>query len=75
MSAQSERLDNLLPMPQKDSPGQEDPVSCEIGGAEFMDDLQKLRHLRSFLIEQAVQLKPSESGSLSFGQPPEQPSD
>jgi hypothetical protein len=67
MSASNERLDNILPLAQKDLPDQAELDSREISDADFMADLQKLRYLRSFLIEQAVQLKPSESAGLSFG--------
>jgi hypothetical protein len=38
----------------------------DINDMRFMDDLEKLKQLRSFLIEQAVQLGPTE-GTLSFG--------
>lgn len=45
-----------------------DPNSpYSIGDAQFMADLQKLKDLRSFLIEQAVQLKPTAATELSFG--------
>jgi hypothetical protein len=67
MSASNDRLDNILPLGQKDLSDQAEPVSHQINDADFMADLQKLRQLRSFLIEQAVQLKPSESTGLSFG--------
>jgi hypothetical protein len=38
--------------------------SPDISDSQFMADLQKLKDLRSFLIEQAVQLKPTESMSF-----------
>jgi hypothetical protein len=38
----------------------------DINDIRFMDDLEKLKQLRSFLIEQAVQLGPTER-TLSFG--------
>ena len=38
-----------------------------IGDYAFMRDLEKLKSLRSFLIEQAVGLKPTEAGTISFG--------
>jgi hypothetical protein len=38
-----------------------------ISDAQFMADLKRLRELRSFFIEQAVQLKPTEAGTISFG--------
>src|SRR5215469_15165713 len=40
--------------------------SPDISDSQFMADLQKLKDLRSFLIEQAIQLKPTESGTISF---------
>jgi hypothetical protein len=45
-----------------------DPNSpYSIDDAQFMADLQKLKDLRSFLIEQAVQLKLTDSTELYFG--------
>ncbi|MDB6147954.1 MAG: hypothetical protein JWO45_1618 [Spartobacteria bacterium] len=43
------------------------PTLDDIGDGQFMTDLGKLKQLRSFLIEQAVQLKPTETSSISFG--------
>jgi hypothetical protein len=39
----------------------------DISDEQFIKDLRKLKELRSFLIEQAVQLQPTESASISFG--------
>jgi hypothetical protein len=50
--------EDAVPGPQKWSPG--------IDNKEYIADLRKLKELRSFLIEQAVQLRPGED-TLSFG--------
>lgn len=63
MSAQGESSDNLVALPKQ---GATDDFNDEIGDEQFMEDLGKLKDLRSFLIEQAVQLKPGED-ALSFG--------
>jgi hypothetical protein len=39
----------------------------DISDEQFIKDLQKLKELRSFLIEQAIQLQPTETASISFG--------
>jgi hypothetical protein len=42
------------------------PPGPDISDSQFMSDLHKLKELRSFLIEQAVQLKPTEASKISF---------
>jgi hypothetical protein len=64
VSAQSESSDNLVALPKQ---GITDDLSNEIGDEQFIEDLGKLKDLRSFLIEQAVPLKPGEDAALSFG--------
>lgn len=61
MSQVSEHSGSLVLMAKDDAAGN------QIGDKQFMNDLGKLKDLRSFLIEQAVQLKPSEASTLSFG--------
>ena len=67
MSTTNERSDYLVPLPRKKSTDAADPAANDIGDGQFMADLKKVKELRSFLIEQAVQLKPTEQGTLSFG--------
>jgi hypothetical protein len=43
------------------------PTPDDISDEQFMNDLGKIKQLRSFLIEQAVQLQPTEAASISFG--------
>jgi hypothetical protein len=43
------------------------PTPDDISDEQFMKDLGKIKQLRSFLIEQAVQLQPTEAASISFG--------
>jgi hypothetical protein len=42
------------------------PPGPDISDSQFMSDLHKLKELRSFLIEQAVQLNPTEASKISF---------
>lgn len=58
-----EQADNLVSLPVQATTD----AGNEIGDEQFMEDLGKLKDLRSFLIEQAVQLKPGEADALSFG--------
>lgn len=67
MSTTNERSDYLVPLPRKELTDAADPAANDIGDGQFMADLKKVKELRSFLIEQAVQLKPTEQGTLSFG--------
>jgi hypothetical protein len=55
--------DNLVELPGKSSAPDTDAISDE----QFIRELKQLKALRSFLIEQAVLIKPSESGVISFG--------
>jgi hypothetical protein len=43
------------------------PTPDDISDEQFMNDLGRIKQLRSFLIEQAVQLQPTEAASISFG--------
>jgi hypothetical protein len=60
----SAQTDNLITLSKQQIIGD---AANEIGDKQFMDDLGKLKELRSFLIEQAVQLKPGEAAAMSFG--------
>jgi len=65
MSVQNEQPGNLVTLPNSATAG--DDPSNAIDDKQFIEDLGKLKDLRSFLIEQAVQLKPDEADILSFG--------
>jgi hypothetical protein len=69
MSEPKEPPASIITLHETGSPEQHELISPgpNIDDSQFMADLQKLKDLRSFLIEQAVQLKPVESGKISFG--------
>jgi hypothetical protein len=71
MSASDEHSDNVTQLTDarndRDVFGRAETNDInDINDLRFMDDLEKLKQLRSFLIEQAVQLGPTER-TLSFG--------
>src|SRR5579871_5639012 len=66
MAEPSERVDNLVELSTTERPSQAG-TGEDISDEQFMEDLNRLKELRSFLIQQAVHLKSTESGTTSFG--------
>jgi hypothetical protein len=56
--------------PPREPPGPPEPARPEgflISDRQFMHDVETLKDLRSFMIQQAVSLRPSEAGKISLG--------
>jgi hypothetical protein len=68
MSGPRETLASSTTLHDTDSPERRELSSLgpDINDSQFMAHLQQLKELRSFLIEQAVPLKPTESNKLLF---------